>query len=152
MSKSNEMETALLELIFNNTALANVGTAAGLQPSATPGNFYLSLHTGDPLDTVSDPTATETAYTNYARQSIARAAGAGGFTITGDAVSPFDDTDFPECGATPGGAITHFCILGGITNDLLDQFVLYYGTVTPNITMATGVIPRIKNTSTITED
>ena len=32
-----------------------------------------------------------------------------------------------------------------------DDLVLYSGTVTPNITMAEGVIPRIKSTSAITE-
>jgi hypothetical protein len=30
--------------------------------------------------------------------------------------------------------------------------MLYKGTVTPNITMAAGVIPRLKTTSTISED
>ena len=46
-----------------------------------------------------------------------------------------------------GGAITHFSVGTGVSSKLL-----YSGTVTPNITMAVGVIPRLKTTSTITED
>jgi len=55
--------------------------------------------------------------------------------------------DFPECTAAPGGAITHFSVGSGVANKLM-----YKGTVTPNITMAVGVIPRLKTTSTISED
>jgi hypothetical protein len=51
--------------------------------------------------------------------------------------------------ASPGGAITHF----GIVNTSSGAGkLLYSGTMTPNITMAVGVVPRIKTTSTITED
>ena len=49
----------------------------------------------------------------------------------------------------PGGAITHF----GVVNTASGAGkLLYSGTVTPNIAMAIGVIPRIKSTSTVTED
>lgn len=39
MSMSNASETALLNLLFNNTDWANVGDAAGLQSSATAGSL-----------------------------------------------------------------------------------------------------------------
>ena len=48
MSMSNAFETELLDLIFNNAAVANIGDAGGLQPSAAAGSLYVSLHTGDP--------------------------------------------------------------------------------------------------------
>jgi hypothetical protein len=148
MSKSNVFETDLLLLIFNNTDIANIGDAAGILGSAGAGNLYVSLHTADPGETGTAVTS-ETAYTNYARQALARAAGAGGFTVSGNSVSPTDDVDFPECGATPGAPLTHF----GIVNTASGAGkLLYSGTLTPNITMAEGVIPRVKNTSTITED
>lgn len=35
MSMSNAFETEILDLIFNNAAIANIGDAGGLQPSAT---------------------------------------------------------------------------------------------------------------------
>ena len=40
--------TAFLTLLFVNTDWANVGDAGGLQNSAAPGSFYLSLHTTSP--------------------------------------------------------------------------------------------------------
>jgi hypothetical protein len=69
--------------------------------------------------------------------------------VTGNSVSPVANIDFGECTASPGGAITHFAIG---TNSTGAGKLLYKGTVTPNITMAVGVIPRLKTTSTVTED
>lgn len=70
MSMSNASETALLELLFKNTAWANVGNAAGLQPSGAAGNLYVALHTADPGEAGSQST-NEVSYTGYARVAIA---------------------------------------------------------------------------------
>lgn len=48
MSKSNTFENDLLQLIFNNVDIADIGDAGGLQNSATAGSLYIALHTGDP--------------------------------------------------------------------------------------------------------
>ena len=146
MSKSNTFESDLLLLIFNNTNIADIGDATGLRGSSGAGNLYWSLHTADPGEAGTAITS-ETDYTGYARVAAARAVG--GFTVTGGSVSPPANVDFGECTASPGGAITHF----GIVNTASGAGkLLYKGTMTPNITMAVGVIPRIKSTSTITED
>lgn len=146
MSKSNTFENDLLLLLFNNTAIADIGDAAGLRASTTAGSLYWSLHTADPGEAGTAVTS-ETAYTGYARVAAARSSGA--FTVTGNSVSPAANVDFGECTASPGAAITHF----GIVNTSSGAGkLLYSGTVTPNVTMAVGVIPRIKTTSTITED
>ena len=146
MSKSNTFENSLLLLIFNNTDIANIGDATGLQGSSTAGSLYYTLHTADPGEAGSAITS-ETAYTDYARVAGARSAAA--LTVTNNSVSPAANVDFAECGVTPGAAITHF----GVVNTASGAGVLLYsGTVTPNITMAAGVIPRLKTTSTITED
>jgi len=84
------------------------------------------------------------------RVTVARTTG--GWTVAGSdpdpaSVSPVANIDFAECGATPGGPITHFSIGTGVSSKLL-----YSGTVTPNITMATGVIPRLTTATAITED
>jgi len=148
MSKSDTFENDWMLLLFNNTNIANIGDATGIRGSTTAGTFWLSLHTADPGDTGTAVTS-ETAYTGYARQSVNRASGAGGFTVTGNSVSPTSNVDFPECTASPGGAITHF----GIVNTASGAGkLLYKGAISPNITMAVGVAPRVKNTSTITED
>jgi len=146
MSKSNTFENDLLLLIFNNVAIANIGDAAGLLGSAAAGTFWYSLHTADPGEAGTAPT-NETAYTGYARISKARSGA--NFVVTGNSVSPGADVDFGECTAAPGAALTHF----GIVNTASGAGkLLYKGTLTPNITMAVGVIPRVKATSTITED
>lgn len=146
MSKSDVFENDLLKLIFQNSAIAAIGDAGGLLPSAAAGSLWWSLHTADPGEAGTAVTS-ETAYTGYARVAAARSSG--GFTLTANSISPPANVDFGECTAAPGGAITHF----GIVNTASGAGkLLYKGTMTPNITMATGVIPRIKSTSTITED
>lgn len=146
MSKSNTFENDLLLLIFNNTDIANIGDAAGLRGSTTAGSLYWSLHTADPGEAGTAITS-EAAYTGYARVAAARSGS--GFTVTGNSVSPPANVDFGECTASAGGPITHF----GIVNTASGAGkLLYSGTMTPNITMTVGVIPRIKTTSTITED
>jgi hypothetical protein len=146
MSKSNTFENDLLLLIFNNTNIADIGDATGLRGSSSAGSLWYSLHTADPGETGSAIT-NETAYTGYARVAAARSGS--GFTVTANSVSPPANVDFAECSASPGGNLTHF----GIVNTSSGAGkLLYKGALTPNIAMAVGVIPRIKPTSTITED
>ncbi len=146
MSKTNSLENIILELLFKNTNGANIGDATGVRGSTTAGSFYVTLHTADPGET-GDQTTSETAYTGYVRVAVARSGS--GWTVTGNSVSPVANIDFAECSASPGAAITHFGI-GTASSGA--GVLLYKGTVTPNITMAVGVIPRLKTTSAITED
>lgn len=146
MSKSNTFENDLMLLLFNNTAIADIGDAAGLRATTTAGSLWWSLHTADPGEAGTAVT-NETAYTGYLR--VAGARSGAGFTVTGGSVSPPANVDFAECTAAPGAALTHF----GIVNTSSGAGkLLYKGTLTPNVTMAVGVIPRIKTTSTIVED
>lgn len=141
MSKGDTFENDFLKLIFNATAIADLAENDSSSPVTT---LTVALHTADPGETGTQATS-ETAYTGYARQTVARTTG--GWTVTNNSVSPVANIDFPECTASPGAAITHFSVGTGVSNKLL-----YSGTVSPNITMAVGVIPRLKTTSTITED
>jgi len=141
MSKGNTFEDDLLKLIFNATAIADLAENDATSPATT---LTVALHTADPGEAGTQAT-NETAYTGYARVTVARTTG--GWTVSGGSVSPVANIDFGECTALPGAAITHFSVGTGVASKLL-----YSGTVTPNITMAVGVIPRLKTTSTITED
>lgn len=143
MSKSNVFENDWLKLIFNATAIANVADNAASAPLT---NLYVSLHTADPGE-AGDQTTNETAYTGYARVAVARTTG--GWTVTTNSVSPVATVTFGECTASPGAALTHFAVG---TDASGAGKILYSGTLTPNVTMATGVTPLIKTTSTITED
>lgn len=134
MSMTNAAETALLTLIFNNTDWANVGDAAGIQNSATAGSFYISLHTADPGE-AGNQTTSESAYTNYARQAVARSAA--GFTISGGNVSNAAAVSFPTGGAT-GSTVTHF----GIGSDVSGVGNLFFsGALTASLAISSGITP-----------
>jgi hypothetical protein len=142
MSKSNVFESDWLKLIFNATAIANLADNAASSPLT---NIYVSLHTADPGEAGNQSTS-EATYTGYARVAVARTAG--GWTVTNNSVSPVANIDFPV--ATAGtNTITHF----GVGSAVSGSGVLYYsGTLTPNISVVSGVIPRITTATTITED
>lgn len=146
MSKADAYELDILKLLFNATAIANVADNAASAPLT---NIYVSLHTADPTDAGSQ-TSSETAYTGYARVAVARTTG--GWTCSGTTPAqavPVANIDFGSCSASPGGAITFFGV-GSLVSGAGKLF--YSGTVTPNITMAVGVIPRLTTASSITED
>lgn len=142
MSKGNTWENDFLKLAFNATAIANIADNAASSPLT---NLYVSLHTADPGET-GDQTTSETSYTSYARVAVARTTG--GWTVTANSVSPVANIDFPECtGST--ATITHFGV--GTASSSTGK-LLYKGTVTPNISVSTGVTPRLTTSSAITED
>lgn len=106
MSATNTFETALLQHIFQNADIANIGDATGLRGSTTAGSLYISLHTADPGEAGSQTTS-ETAYTGYARAAVVRSAG--GFTVSGSNVSNAAVVSFGPCTAGTS-TITHFGI------------------------------------------
>lgn len=134
MSATNAFETALLNLIFVNIDLANVGDAAGLQNSATAGNFYISLHTADPGETGTQTTS-EATYTSYARVAVARTSG--GWTVSGNNASNTAAVTFPT--ATGGtNTITHF----GIGSDSSSTGNLFFkGALSSSLAVSSGITP-----------
>jgi hypothetical protein len=142
MSKSNAFENSLLKLIFNATAIANLADNAATSPLT---NLYVSLHTADPGE-AGDQSTSEATYTSYARVAVLRTSG--GWTVTNNSVSPVANIDFPNCtGGT--NTITYF----GVGTASTGAGVLYYsGTVSPSISVSSGVTPRLTTASTITED
>jgi len=133
MSATNTFEDKILRLYLENTGAADIGDGTGLRGSTTAGSVYVSLHTADPGET-GDQTTSESAYTNYARQAVARST-AGWTILTGTG-----DNDaaivFPACGVT-GSTITHFglgsAVSGVGTRDLNGASAL---------TVSSGVTPQ----------
>lgn len=146
MSKSNTFENELLLLIFNNTDIANIGDAAGLQNSATAGSLYLSLHTADPGEAGTAST-NEIAYTGYARKAVARSSA--GFTVSGNSVVLAADQDFGKMTAGAGGTVTHFAVVKESSGA---SVILYSGAVSPTIAVSNGTIPRLEAATSVTED
>ena len=101
-SMTDGFETALATLLFNNTAIANIGDAAGLPATAGAGSTQLALSSATLTDADTLLTATELAYTGYVRPTQARSAA--GWTITGDTA---DNAALIQFGnMTAGGPVT----------------------------------------------
>ncbi len=142
MSKSNTFENDILGLIFNGTAIADLAENDTTSPAAS---LYLSLHTADPGE-AGDQTTSECAYTGYARAAVTR--NSGGFTASGSSVTLTAAVDFP---AATGGSetATHFSV--GTASAGAGK-ILYSGTISPTISISSGVTPRLGTGTTITED
>lgn len=134
MSMSNASETALLELLFKNTAWANVGDASGLQPSASAGSLYVSLHTSDPGEAGTQST-NEISYTGYARVAVARSGS--GWTVSGNQVSNAGTITFGECTGGSGTA-THFAV-GVATSG--STAILFSGSLSSSRSISSGITP-----------
>lgn len=145
MSKSNSWENGLLLLVFNNTNFANVGDATGLRGSSTAGQLFVSLHTADPGEAGTQST-NEATYTSYARVAVVRSGA--GWVVTGNSVSPAATISFPT--ATGGSnVITHFGV--GLASTGANT-LLYKFSVSPNISVTSGVTPRLTTATFISED
>lgn len=137
MSATNALEAAILALLFNNTAAANIGDASGLQPSGAAGNLYVSLHTADPGE-AGDQTTSEAAYTSYARVAVARSGA--GWTISGTAPSEATNAaavTFPACTGS-SATVTHFG-LGSASSGA--GHLHLSGALTSSLAVSTGITP-----------
>jgi len=143
MSKSNDFETDFLQLIFNGTTLTGIAQNATAAPKT---KLYVSLHTGALPESGSNQQTNECAYGAYSRVGVNRTASA--WVVSGNAVNPGANIDFPA--ATSGTeTATHFAIGTAATGA---GYVLYSGTVSPNISISNGVTPRLTTASSVTED
>lgn len=142
--KSTYLRNGWLKLLFQATAIANVADNTATSPLTS---LYISLHTTDPgLAPANEQAQGETAYTGYARIALARSAV--GWTVTANEVVPAANVDFGECTGSPGSAITYIGI-GTLASG--NGKLLMSGALSPSITMAVGVIPRLTTASKITE-
>jgi len=147
MSKSDYLENALLKLIFNATAIANIANNAAASPLA---NLYWSLHTADPGDAGNQSTS-ETTYGSYARQAVARTTG-GMTASTAGSTSPVANVVFPAATSPALPTVQSITYAGIGVASAGGTNLLYSGPVTPNINVSTGVQPILTTASTVTED
>lgn len=135
MSKSNSFENSLLQLLFNNVDIANIGDAAGIQNSAAAGSLYLALHTADPGE-AGDQTTNECAYGSYARVAVARTVG--GWTVATNTASNAALAQFPECS---GGSETITYVSIGVASAGA-SVILYSGALTASRSVSSGIQPQ----------
>lgn len=135
MSASNTLETALLELLFNATAFANIADNAATAPLT---DLYVSLHSSDPGE-AGDQSTNEITYTGYARVAVSR--DGTGFTVSGNSVVNASEVTFPECSS--GSAVaTHF----GIGTDSSGAGrLLVSGALDSSLSISTNIAPRFQS-------
>jgi hypothetical protein len=141
MAKGATFDNQLLKLIFNATNIANIADNTATSPLT---NLYLSLHTADPTS-AGNQTSSEVSYTGYARVAVARSTS--GWTVSGNSVNPAATISWPAC---TGGTATATNFGIGTASTGTGE-LLYSGTISPNIAIASGVTPQLTAATSITE-
>lgn len=139
---SDTTENAILALIFTATAWANYADNAASTPQT---NVHYALHTADPGDSGTMST-NEATFGSYARQNVARSGS--GHTVTNNSVSPNANINF---GTASSGTNTITHASSGKTGGGAAA-ILIAGTVSPNLSISTGVPAILASTSTWTLD
>lgn len=135
-SMVNSFENSLALLLFNNTAITNIGDATGLVGSTAAGSTQLALSSAALSDTDTLLTATELAYTGYARPTQARSGA--GWTVSGDTASNAALIQFGSM--TAGGPVTAVHVgLGFISTG---NVLRLQQALTSNLVINNGVNPQ----------
>lgn len=144
MSKGSTYETDILSLLLTATPIANIADNAATDPITS---IWASLHTADPTDNGTQGTS-EASYSGYARVSVARSTT--GFVVAGGSASPVAAITFAEAASTTTMTLTH-CAFGQ-TSASTGGKIFYSGEISPNISIGSGVQPRLTTASSITEE
>ena len=143
MPKSTATCNSIVNLMYRATAWANVADNASAAPLT---DTYVAMHTADLTAGTNSQAENETAYTNYARQAVARSTGwdaaSGGATDNAATIS------FPQCGVT-GATLTHVSTGVGSSGATA---VWHYGALNSSLAVANGITPQFAaGALTITE-
>lgn len=138
-SKSNSLENSILLLIFNNTDIADLGDASGVQGSAADGSLYIRLFN---TDTVDDSTVgTEATYTGYVSGGVAIARTVGGFTVVDNNVTNAAQFAYGEC--TVGTETLRYFGVFKDNSTGTESHRLYWGQLPSDLIVSIGSIPTI---------
>lgn len=143
MPKSTATCNSIINLMYRATAWANVADNAASSPLT---NTYVAMHTADLTAGTNQQNEDETAYTNYARQAVARSTGwdaaSGGATANAATIS------FPQCGAS-GATLTH--VSTGVASSG-STAVWHYGALNASLVVSSGITPQFATGAlTVTE-
>lgn len=131
----------VLLLFLQATAITGLAVNHTSSPAT---NLYASLHTASPGS--GNQTTSEATFGAYARVAIARTSG--GFSVASLVASLVASATFPASTGTPSETLTHFSIGRDSTSTGL---VMFYGTITPNVTMnASGITVSLTTSTTVT--
>lgn len=139
-SKTDAWESGMLQHLFQNANVANIGDATGIRGSTVAGSLYVSLHLADPGEAGNQAT-NEANYTGYARTGVVRTAG--GWAESNGTVSNAGIISFAQCSAG-SNFVTHW----GIGSDPSGNgTLLYKGPATTPLGVTTGIFPQFAASS-----
>jgi hypothetical protein len=141
---SDTLETGVLQLILNGTAITNLAANTTSSPSTA---IWVSLHTADPGDTGTQGT-NESAYTGYTRIAVARTTG--GWVVASGSASPVSAITFPQATSTSTSTVTHMGL--GLSSATTGGTLIASGTLSPNINIGQNVTPQITTGTSFTLD
>lgn len=143
MPKSTATCNSIINLMYRATAWANVADNAASSPLT---NTHVGMHTGNLTASTNSQAENETAYTNYARQAVARSTGWA--AASGGATSNAATISFPQCGVT-GATLTHVSVGVGSSGA---TGVWHYGALNSSLAVANGITPQFAGGAlTVTE-
>ena len=133
MPKSTPTCNSIVNQMYRATAWANVADNAAASPLT---NTYVAMHTATPTAAANSQAENETAYTDYARQAVARSTGwtaaSGGATENAATIS------FPQCGVT-GATLTYVSTGVGASGATA---VWHYGALNSSLAVSAGITPQ----------
>lgn len=144
---SDSFEDAILKLILNATAIANIADNTATAPATA---IWVALHTADPTDTGTQG-SNEANYTGYTRIATGRttAAWSVGVTTAG-AAHPVSAITFPQATSTSTSTITHASI--GLTSSTTSGTIIASGALSPSINIGQNVTPNLTTGTSFTLD
>lgn len=137
MSATDTFESEMLNLIFLNDNIDQIGDATGIVGSTGAGNLELSLSTAA-LDDTSNQNTTEATYTGYARQDIGRSGA--NWTVSGTNPTIAANDNVIQFGQNTGGAQTVTDV--GIGSDVVANELFLYEALDASLNVATNVNPQ----------
>lgn len=137
---STDFKTDLALLLFNNTNIGALGDTTGVRGSSVAGSIYVALHVTDPGAGGKQNTG-EATFGLYARQAVARASGAGGWTCSAGAISNASAITYAE--ANSGSETINYFSIGyevsGATKMLASAVVTTPRAVSTGVTLSFAV-------------
>lgn len=133
MPKATAACNSIVNLMYRATPWANVADNAAASPLT---DTYVAMHTADLTAATNSQAEDETAYTNYARQAVARSTGWD--AASGGATANSATINFPQCGVT-GATLTH--VSTGIAVSGATA-VWHYGSLNSSLTISSGITPQ----------
>jgi len=119
--------------MYRATAWATVADNAASSPLTAT---YVAFHTADLTAATNSQAQNETAYTNYARQAVARSTG--WTAASSGATSNVAAIPFPQCGVT-GSTLTHVSIGVAVSGATA---VWHYGALNSSLAVSAGITPQ----------